>query len=36
VQNFFAVLVREGEILKLDDPVKDEDVVKVFPPISGG
>jgi molybdopterin converting factor small subunit len=36
VQNFFAVLVKDGEILKLDDRLKDEDVVKVFPPISGG
>ena len=36
VQNFFAVLVREGEILKLNDMVKDEDVIKVLPPISGG
>ncbi len=36
VQSFFAVLVREGEILKLNDLVKDEDVVKVLPPISGG
>lgn len=36
VQNFFAVLVKDGEILKLDDTVKDEDVVKVLPPISGG
>lgn len=36
VQNFFAILVKGGEILKLDDLVKDEDVVKVFPPISGG
>jgi len=36
VQNFFAVLVKDGEILKLDDPVNDKDVVKVLPPISGG
>ena len=36
VQNFFAVLVREGELLKMDDLVGNEDVVKVFPPISGG
>ena len=36
VQNFFAVLVKNGEILKLDDMVKEEDVVKVLPPISGG
>jgi len=36
VQNFFAVLVKDGEILKLDDMVKDDDVVKVLPPISGG
>jgi len=36
IQNSFAVLVRNGEILKLDDLVGDEDVVKVLPPISGG
>jgi molybdopterin converting factor small subunit len=36
IQNFFAVLVRDGEILKLDDPVADEDTVKVYPPLSGG
>jgi molybdopterin converting factor small subunit len=36
MQNFFAILVKDGEILKLDDMVKDEDVVKVLPPISGG
>jgi MoaD family protein len=36
VQNFFLVLVRGDEILKLDDPVGDEDVIKVLPPISGG
>jgi molybdopterin converting factor small subunit len=36
VQNFFAVLVKDGEILKLDDLVKDEDVIKILPPISGG
>jgi molybdopterin converting factor small subunit len=36
VQNYFMVLVRGGEILKLEDLVGDEDVIKVFPPISGG
>lgn len=36
VQNFFAVLIKDGEILKLNDMVKDKDVVKVLPPISGG
>jgi MoaD family protein len=36
VHNFFLVLVRGDEILKLDDPVGDEDVIKVLPPISGG
>jgi len=36
VQNFFAVLVKDGEILKLDDMIKNEDIVKVLPPISGG
>ena len=36
VLNFFVVLVREDEILKLNDTVQDKDVVKVLPPISGG
>ena len=36
VQNFFAVIVRGDEILKLDDTVGNEDVVKILPPISGG
>ena len=36
VQSFFAVIVRGDEILKLDDTVRNEDVVKILPPISGG
>jgi len=36
VLNFFVVLVREGEILKLNDTVQNKDTVKIFPPISGG
>ncbi|HXZ36166.1 MAG TPA: MoaD/ThiS family protein [Thermodesulfobacteriota bacterium] len=36
VLNFFVVLVRGDEILKLNDTVQDKDVVKVLPPISGG
>jgi len=36
VQNRFAILVRGDEILKLQDLVQPEDVVKVLPPISGG
>jgi MoaD family protein len=36
VQNFFVILVRGDEILKLNDAVGDEDVIKVLPPISGG
>jgi molybdopterin converting factor small subunit len=36
ILNFFVVLVREGEILKLNDTVQDKDIVKVLPPISGG
>ena len=36
VLNFFVVLVRGGEILKLNDTVQDKDVIKVLPPISGG
>jgi len=36
VLNFFVVLVRGDEILKLDDTVQNRDTVKVLPPISGG
>ena len=36
VLNFFVVLVRGDEILKLNDTVQDKDIVKVLPPISGG
>ena len=36
VLNFFVVLVRGGEILKLNDTVRNGDTVKVLPPISGG
>ena len=36
VLNFFVVLVRGDEILKLNDTVHDKDIVKVLPPISGG
>jgi molybdopterin converting factor small subunit len=36
VLNFFVVLVRGAEILKLNDTVQDKDIVKVLPPISGG
>ncbi len=36
ILNFFVVLVRDGEILKLKDLLQDKDVVKVFPPVSGG
>lgn len=36
VQSFFVILVRGDEILRLEDQVRQGDVVKVFPPISGG
>jgi len=36
VLNFFVVLVRGDEILKLNDVIQDQDTVKVLPPISGG
>ncbi len=36
VLNCFVVLLREDEILKLDDLVRDKDLIKVLPPISGG
>ena len=36
VLNFFVVLVRGDEILKLTDLIHDKDTVKILPPISGG
>ncbi len=36
VQSSFVILVRGDEILKLKDLVRQEDIVKVLPPISGG
>ncbi len=36
ILSFHVVLVRGDEILKLKDLVHGGDVVKVFPPISGG
>jgi molybdopterin converting factor small subunit len=36
VQSFFVILVRGDEVLKLEDLVREGDVVKVLPPISGG
>jgi len=36
VQSFFAIFVRGDEILKMDDRVGDDDVIKVLPPLSGG
>ena len=36
VQSFFVILVRGDEILHLPDLIRDGDVVKVLPPISGG
>ena len=36
VLNFFVVLVRGSEILKLTDLVQEKDTIKVLPPISGG
>jgi molybdopterin converting factor small subunit len=36
VLNFFVVLVRGDEILKLNDTVQNRDTVKILPPISGG
>lgn len=36
VQSFFVILLRGDEILRLPDLVRDGDVVKVLPPISGG
>jgi molybdopterin converting factor small subunit len=36
VLNYFVVLIRGDEILKLTDMVREKDTVKVLPPISGG
>jgi molybdopterin converting factor small subunit len=36
ILNFFVVLVRGDEILKLQDVVHEEDLIKILPPISGG
>lgn len=36
ITNFFVVLVRGDEILKLKDIVYEKDVIKIFPPVSGG
>lgn len=36
ILSFFVILVREDEVLKLEDLVTERDVVKVLPPISGG
>lgn len=36
VMNFFVVLVRGDEILKLKDMVNEKDIIKILPPISGG
>jgi len=36
ILNFFVVLVRGDEILKLKDLVYEGDLIKVLPPISGG
>ena len=36
IQSFFVILVRGDEVLKLEDLVREGDVVKVLPPISGG
>jgi len=36
ILNFFVVLIRGDEILKLRDIVREEDTIKILPPISGG
>ena len=36
ILNFFVVLIRGDEILKLQDMVHEEDMIKILPPISGG
>ncbi|MBU1205968.1 MAG: MoaD/ThiS family protein [Proteobacteria bacterium] len=36
ILNYFVVLVRGDEILKLQDVIYDGDMIKILPPISGG
>ncbi len=36
ILNFFVVLIRGDEILRLQDVVGEEDTIKILPPISGG
>jgi molybdopterin converting factor small subunit len=36
ILNFFVVLIRGDEILRLQDMVQEEDTIKILPPISGG
>ena len=36
ITNFFVLLVRGDEILKLKDKVYEKDVIKILPPVSGG
>ncbi len=36
IQSFFLLFVRGDEILKMEEYVNDNDVIKVLPPISGG
>ncbi len=36
ILNFFLVLIRGDEILRLEDWVQDTDTIKILPPISGG
>ncbi len=36
ILNFFVVLIRGEEILKLQDIVQPGDTIKILPPISGG
>ncbi len=36
VLSFFVILVRGGEVLRMHDRVNEEDVIQIFPPISGG
>jgi len=36
ITNFFVILVRGDEILKIKDKVYERDVIKILPPVSGG
>ena len=36
ILNFFVVLIRGDEVLRMQDVIHEEDTIKILPPISGG